>query len=173
MEAESGIRSVAYEMLGPPRLSKLLFEAEILSRIYPTLEEAGQLDPDTTAERAHAMIQDDEDLRQRIVTIGLPIVLPDGEHLLRGPQIRVAPEADIPLRDQRLVDRGWVDLRPQNWALWQTRFTELSRELRDRAGVEMGSAGDHEYGDLTGVIRPGRMAAWIFRYEDKGERIKR
>jgi hypothetical protein len=39
--------------------------------------------------------------------------------------------------------------------------------------VGRGSVGDHEYGDLTGRIRPGRIAAWIFRYEDKGERIKR
>jgi hypothetical protein len=32
---------------------------------------------------------------------------------------------------------------------------------------------DHEYGDLTGSIRPGRLGAWIFRNEDRGERIKR
>ena len=36
-----------------------------------------------------------------------------------------------------------------------------------------GSQGDQEFGDAEGRIRPGRMAAWIFRYEDKGERIKR
>lgn len=173
LEAEAGIRSVAYEMLGPPRLSKLLFEGEILSRLVVTLQAAAELDADQIAERAHALIREDADLRQRIVSIGLPIVLPDGEHILRGPQLRVAPDADVPLRDQRLVDRGWVDLRASNWLRWQTRCAGLLSELGQRPGVARGSAGDHEYGDLTGRIRPGRMAAWIFRYEDKGERIKR
>ncbi|MGY8797296.1 MAG: hypothetical protein ACKVG4_00770 [Longimicrobiales bacterium] len=28
-------------------------------------------------------------------------------------------------------------------------------------------------GDFAGRIRSGRLGAWIFRYEDKGERIKR
>lgn len=173
LEAESGIRSVAYEMLGPPRLSKLLFEGEILSRLYGTLEGAAGLDAEETATRADELIREDADLRRRIVSIGLPIVLPDGEHILRGPQIRVAPDAEVPLRDQRLVDRGWVDLRAANWARWKTRFAGLLAETRERPGVERGSVGDHEYGDLTGRIRPGRVAAWIFRYEDKGERIKR
>jgi hypothetical protein len=36
-----------------------------------------------------------------------------------------------------------------------------------------GSQDGQEFGDAEGRIRLGRMAAWIFRYEDKGERIKR
>ena len=36
-ETEHGIGSVAYEMLGPPRLSKLLFEAAILRRLYDVM----------------------------------------------------------------------------------------------------------------------------------------
>ena len=35
--AEHGIESVALEMLGPPRLSKLLFEAAILRRLYDVM----------------------------------------------------------------------------------------------------------------------------------------
>jgi NAD(P)-dependent dehydrogenase (short-subunit alcohol dehydrogenase family) len=173
LEAESGVRSVAYEMLGPPRLSKLLFEGEILSRLFGTLQAAAALEPGDAAARAHALVQEDADFRQRIVSIGLPIVLPDGDHVLRGAQVRVPPDADVPLRDQRLLDRGWVDLRPANWTLWKTRCRALGEELAARTPVARGSAGDHEYGDLTGKIRPGRLAAWIFRYEDKGERIKR
>jgi len=42
LEAEAGIRSVAYEMLGPPRLSKLLFEGELLRRLAGTLELSGR-----------------------------------------------------------------------------------------------------------------------------------
>jgi NAD(P)-dependent dehydrogenase (short-subunit alcohol dehydrogenase family) len=173
LEAQAGIRSVAYEMLGPPRLSKLLFEGEILARLFGTLEGAASLDPEDVAARSHAMLRDDADLRQRIVSIGLAILLPDGAGLLRGPQVRVHPENGVPVGDPRLPDRGWVDLRAQNWVRWRERCRDLARELSDRPGIAAGSVGDHEYGDLTGKIRPGRMAAWIFRYEDKGERIKR
>jgi hypothetical protein len=173
LEAEAGIRSVAYEMLGPPRLSKLLFEGEILLRIFGTVEAAAGLDPTAVAERSHAMLRDDADLRQRALSIGIPILLPDGASLLRGPQVRVGPEEDVAVGDPRLPDRGWVDLRADNWARWRDRCRDLVRELRQRPAVAMGSVGDHEYGDLAGAIRPGRMAAWIFRYEDKGERIKR
>jgi NAD(P)-dependent dehydrogenase (short-subunit alcohol dehydrogenase family) len=173
LEAESGIRSVAYEMLGPPRLSKLLFEGEMLARIFGTLEAAAELDPDETAAKTHEMIRADDDFRQRMLSIGIPVLLPDGASLLRGPDVKVRPEEGLAADDPRLVDRGWVDLRPENWQRWAGRCGQLARELRVRPGVAQGSTGDHEYGDLTGRIRPGRVAAWIFRYEDKGERIKR
>jgi hypothetical protein len=99
--------------------------------------------------------------------------MPDGSHVLRGPEVKVQPEEGLPLRDQRLVSRGWVDLREQNWAQWKDRCGQVQSEIRERPGIAAGSTGDHEYGDLEGAIRPGRLAAWIFRYEDKGERIKR
>lgn len=173
LEARSGIRSVAYEMLGPPRLSKLLFEGELLKRLVGTLAAAAELDPDGTAARAQALVEEDADFRQRILSIGLPILLSDGERLLRGPDVKVRPEEGLEASDPRLVDRGWVDLRPANWARWRQRCAELQEEIGTRPGIAQGSGGDHEYGDLAGTLRPGRMAAWIFRYEDKGERIKR
>ena len=44
MEKEHGVHSVAFEMLGPPRNSKLLFEAHLLRLAYP--EHGGRLDRD-------------------------------------------------------------------------------------------------------------------------------
>jgi hypothetical protein len=35
LEREHGVEAIAYEMLGPPRLSKLLFEVALLRRLYP------------------------------------------------------------------------------------------------------------------------------------------
>jgi NAD(P)-dependent dehydrogenase (short-subunit alcohol dehydrogenase family) len=175
LEEEAGIRSVAYEMLGPPRLTKLLFEAEMLERLFGTIEAASELDPEDTARRTRELIDSNADLRQRIVSVGLAILTADGEELLRGPLVRVTPDPDegLSLRDQRLVERGWVDLRPDNWEKWRLRCKQIHSEIQNRPGVDRGSVGDHEYGDLAGRIRPGRLGAWIFRYEDKGERIKR
>ena len=175
LEAEVGVRSVAYEMLGPPRLTKLLFEAELLARLFGALKVAAELEPDDTARRSHALIEEDTDLRRRALSVGIPVLLPDGERMLRGPTVRVGPSGEdgLDVEDQRLVERGWIDLRPRNWKRWRERCVTIAHEIDARAGVACGSMGDHEYGDLTGAIRPGRLAAWIFRNEDQGERIKR
>jgi hypothetical protein len=125
------------------------------------------------SERARALIEEDADLRQRILSIGLPILLPDGETLLRGPRVKVLPEEGESVDLQVLVDRGWVDLGADNWLRWRDRFRGFRDDVASRVGLESGSRGDHEYGDAAGAIRPGRMGAWIFRYEDRGERIKR
>jgi NAD(P)-dependent dehydrogenase (short-subunit alcohol dehydrogenase family) len=173
MEKAHGVQAVAYEMLGPPRLSKLLFEAALLGRLYGTLEAATGLDPDDASARTEAIVREDDDFRQRILTIGLPILLPGGDRILRGAAVKVPPEPGLPADHPRVVDNGWVDLRPSNWERWRDRIRTIHREIQDRPGLEMGSVADHEYGDDTGAIRPGRLAAWIFRVEDKGERIKR
>ena len=173
LEAEHGIESVAYEMLGPPRLSKLLFEAAILERLYDVMAAAAELDPDDAARRSQELIEADADLRQRILTIGLPILLPDGDSVLRGAMVKVPLGPHLSSTDDGIVTAGWVDLRSSNWSLWRDRIKGVAVEIRDRPGVLEGSQGDQEFGDAEGRIRPGRMAAWIFRYEDKGERIKR
>src|ERR687895_2491184 len=46
LEERHGVRSVAFEMLGPPRLTKLLFEAYLLSRLYPTVRALATADPE-------------------------------------------------------------------------------------------------------------------------------
>jgi hypothetical protein len=173
LERERGVRSVAYEMLGPPRLSKLLFEAELLALLYGTLEAAASLDPEGTAVRARALLEQDADLRQRIVTIGLPILLPDGKHVLRGATVKVPPDPALPLEHPRAADAGWVDLRPRNWERWRARCAALRDEIAARPGLDQGSRADVEYGDDGPSLRPGRLAAWILRHEDRGERIKR
>jgi len=173
LEREKGSRAVAYEMLGPPRLSKLLFEGAILRRLFGELEAAEELAPEETGQRALNLIREDADLRQRIVSIGLPILLPDGGSMYRGADVKVAHWENAEEVDDAIVDHGWVDLRPVNWARWRARIRRLAEEIRTRPGIDSGSGGDHEYRDDEGRIRPGRLAAWIFRYEDEGERIKR
>jgi hypothetical protein len=45
--------------------------------------------------------------------------------------------------------------------------------VNDGAGAQRGSREDGEPGDRGITVRPGRMVAWVFRYEDRGERNKR
>lgn len=173
LEREHDVEAVAYEMLGPPRLSKLLFECAILGRLHDALADVARLDADATAAAAGKLIDDDEDLRSRILSIGLPILLADGERMLRGPETRITPAAGQAPTDPRLADAGWVDLRPSNWRKWGERAAHMLDELAGRPGPDDGSRTDAEPGDRGISIRPGRMAAWVFRHEDRGERIKR
>jgi hypothetical protein len=172
MEEETGIESVAYEMLGPPRLSKLLFEGTILKRLFKTVDGALDLEPDETATRAQDLVQQDDDFRQRIVSAGLPVLTQDGGALLRGPVVKVLPRPDQDGMDEKAVDAGWVDLRPSNWAKWRARIQGVADDTRNQPGVEKGSRTDLDYGDTGENLRPGRLAAWVFRFEDGGDRIK-
>jgi hypothetical protein len=173
LEREHRVNAVAYEMLGPPRLSKLLFESAILGRLHGSLADVARLDPAATADAAHDLLRGDGDLRSRILTIGLPILLPDGESLLRGPEVRIRPVAGQSPMEPKLADAGWVDLRASNWRKWKERAGHMLRELDARPGPEQGSRADAEPGDRGVTIRPGRMASWVFRHEDRGTRIKR
>ncbi|HEX8274714.1 MAG TPA: hypothetical protein VF615_18930 [Longimicrobiaceae bacterium] len=172
LEAEHGHESVAYEMLGPPRLSKLLFEAAILGRLTGgSLDAAAMLDPEAAAERAEALVLGDAELRTSILSIGLPVLLRDGERALRGADVKVAPEPGEPW--ERSVDNGWVDLRPSSWARWRERVGAVCRRLDGCADAAVGSRWDVEPWERARRIRPGALAAWVFRHEDRGERIKR
>jgi NAD(P)-dependent dehydrogenase (short-subunit alcohol dehydrogenase family) len=174
LERETGVESVAYEMLGPPRLSKLLFEAAILIRVVGRrLADLAAADPEETARRSQALLDADVDLRRRILSIGLPILLPAGDAVLRGRDLKVAPETGGADELDRMADRGMVDLRPANWRRWQDRISRIVGEIDGSPGADAGSRWDVEPWHREGVARPGALAAWIFRHEDGGERIKR
>lgn len=172
LEREHDCDAVAYEMLGPPRLSKLLFEGAILQRLYGTLRDVAALDADECAQRAHDLVRADEELRTRMLSIGLPILLPDGRSLLRGRDVKVAPDHGQRPDDPRLAENGWVDLRPANWRRWSERAAQMAADS-EAAGPENGSRTDVEPEAHRRAIRPGSMAAWVFRHEDRGARIKR
>ena len=73
----------------------------------------------------------------------------------------------------RVVDGGWVDLRAVNWARWRERCAAVLAERRSRPALDRGSRADFDFADGEERVRPGRMAAWIFCYEERGERTKR
>jgi NAD(P)-dependent dehydrogenase (short-subunit alcohol dehydrogenase family) len=172
LEEEHGVRSVAFEMLGPPRLSKLLFEAEILRRLLPDLDAACELDPEGISERASRLMNEDGRLRSDIVSIGIPILLADGKGLLRGPWVSVEPEPGRPISSD-WAHRSWVDLRPECWAAWKRRCIDFRARAAESMGAEHGSGNDLDVRSRSGALRPGALAGFVFRYEDAGERVKR
>ena len=167
LEERHGVRSVAFEMLGPPRLTKLLFEAYLLSRLYPTVRALAAADPECAAVDCERLIREKEPMvRRQILSVGLPILLANGEEVLRGEKVVVPPDG----RGADIASRGWVDLRPANLGLWIKRAGTIAAAERD---VRTGSSARWMAIDADGPIEPARMAVWIFEEEDEGYRIKR
>jgi NAD(P)-dependent dehydrogenase (short-subunit alcohol dehydrogenase family) len=173
LESAHDIRSVAFEMLGPPRLSKLLFEAHILERFFGKVSVAAGLDPDATASRAATLVREDSRLRSDILSVGIPILMPDGEHLLRGSTVSVEPDPDDGVPHVDLAHRGWVDLRPASWEQWRERCQRFHSQVVQMPGADAGSGGDLDERSRSGDIRSGALAAFVLRYEEAGERMKR
>ena len=173
LERQHGVRSIAFEMLGPPRLAKLLFEAAIMGRLYGSVREAAELEPDDTACRAEELVMGDPTLRSDILSVGLPILLADGQGLLRGPLVEVEPENGSGPDDPRWRNRGWVDLTPASWVRWRERCRSFVATEVKVPGADAGSQEDLDVRRLCGEIRPGALAAHVFRGEDEGRRVKR
>jgi NAD(P)-dependent dehydrogenase (short-subunit alcohol dehydrogenase family) len=171
LQRERGERSVAFEMLGPPRLTKLLYEGEILRRLFGSLDDVAALDAADVSARADRLVAEDPDLRTRILSAKLAILLPGGDSLLRGRRVEIEPSAgETPAQAAR---RGWVDLRPECWSAWRERAGAILAAIEGHPGADGGSGWDMQPWHLERTIRPGALAAWILRHEDRGERIKR
>jgi len=170
--AEHHTSSVAFEMLGPPRLSKLLFEAHLLSQLTPSVEQLATSDAAQLAQDAQALLEKDAGLRAEILSVGIPILCRDGKTMYRGATVVVPPAEGDALA---AAPRGWVDLRPANAALWVERARKITAQAEERRTHRAASGSDEEWFGVNPVepIAPWRLATWIFRNEDHGERIKR
>lgn len=176
----STLPSIALGRLGPPELSKLLFEAHLLKEVYGSL--TGILGPDDgrDSEQVAAELQAHlagSAVRLLAPSIGIPVLLPDGVTILRGPRINV-PETPShrttvelsPEQVDRCARKGWVDLRPANLTRWQGRVRRMiaaRRHLRDAGSA---AASIHAY--LPSELEIGEVVAWIFNNEMGGYRIK-
>jgi NAD(P)-dependent dehydrogenase (short-subunit alcohol dehydrogenase family) len=169
---QRGTASVAFEMLGPPRLSKLLFEAHIWSRLHASVAQLAAADAAKLGRDAQGLVERDARLRAEIVSVGIPILCHDGERMYRGAGVVVPPQDGDA---SAAAPRGWVDLRPANCALWVERARRMVAQATDRRTGTPASGSDEEWFavDPAEPIAPWRMATWVFRFEDKGERIKR
>ena len=177
LEAETSTHSVALGHLGPPELSKLLWEAELLKLRYETLRAVLKHRPEELSEELSELIQSEEfdQMCQTIISLGLPILLPDGKQIIRGPRIsipeRIEPGVRITEEDvDAWAQKGWVDLRTQNMVLWQERFEKMERSRQDIRG--RGSAAVTIEGYIYDNIRIGEVVGWIFNNEQDGYRIK-
>lgn len=180
LEKENNVDSVAFELLGPPRLSKLLYEAYLLKVCFGDMRSVLKTTPALMSKKATALIKSNRKLRSQIISIGIPILLPDGKSLIRGNAIKVPPFRgvnDFPV-DAKSVAKwahdGWVDLRVANMKHWKSRFREIIDNVEEISTMDTGSRYMYrkEYWDNFSIIDPGKLAGWLFSYEEKGMRMK-
>ena len=176
LEKETRSHSVALGQLGPPEISKLLWEAHLLKLKYGTLSAVLQQPSAALAAETFALVQSDTNLQRTITSVGLPILTPDGKALIRGPFIRI-PEAPVtnsvplsPASIDQWAAKGWVDLRPANFDRWRGRFQRMQAEAQRVRG--RGSAAVTREAYLSEEISIGAVAGWIFNNEAGGYRIK-
>ena len=180
LEIKHKVDSVAFEVLGPPRLSKLLYESYLLSKQYGDFAGIEKATPEKMSDELLKMIRKDKKLRSEIISIGIPILLPDGESLLRGEEIKIPPfrgEGVLPSNHKTVnawAHDGWVDLRVSNMALWKERFREIVKMTEPIPAGDTSSRFIYtkDYWNNFETIEPGRIVGWIFSYEEKGLRMK-
>lgn len=155
LQREHNVDSVAFEILGPPRLSKLLFEAYLLKRVSNTMQAVADSSPETLSDALLKLVTQDADLRSRAISIGIPILIPraprtgntassqqeggeltlgDGLSLLCAQRDRRDHRWEwqdwqvTPTAINRWAETEWIDLRPSNMARWKVRLARIISE---------------------------------------------
>ena len=172
--------SIAYELLGPPRLSKLLYEAYLLKRVAGSIKGVLSTTPDDLSNGIAELLTSDTHLRSHIISIGIPILLPDGKRLLRGPMIKVPSDPRKSVFDvssesiENWCYNGWVDLRIVNMQRWHDRLKAILEQAGESDGSDTSSniLRDMNFWHSDQPLDEGELVGWIFIHEDEGRRIK-
>ncbi len=182
LEKEHNVSSIAFEILGPPRLSKLLHEVNLLRIGYGDMKSVLHTDARILSAKLSEIIQTNSDLRTQIISIGIPILMPDGKTLLRGNEIKIPSRQNRDENELKITSAaidtwahdGWVDLRPDNMNTWKKRLSLIVNEISSLAETDTSSRfmRTPDYWNRFQTIDPGKIVGWIFTEEEKGLRMK-
>ena len=180
LEKKTGTDSVAFELLGPPRLTKLLYEVYILKRLKGNIEAVLKTSADELASLMEQEILSNQELRSTILSVGTPILLKDGETFLRGPDIsepNFEGKTVLEINAENIekwTNGGWLDLRVSNVLKWQERLAALGEDMEKETKQDYSSYyfRNRRFLGATERMDIGIIVNWILEYEDKGYRIK-
>lgn len=186
--------SIALGRLGPPLLSKVLFESHILKLHFGGeygLKKLANCDPAELSLELTTRVLKASNLEQYVIesgtpsvaslvciapTIGIPILL--GENMiLRGPNITdpepAGHDSTFKISSQDQIDqfarRGWIDLRPRNLQVWKERAFHILAEPPVHAKDTSCLTGLH-YGSGSRELNPAMLASWVIAGELHGQR---
>lgn len=181
LEKETGVASVAFELLGPPRLSKLLYEAYLIRRVATSMINAIEMSAEQLAAKAEEIVINDTQLRSQMLSIGLVILMNDGKRYLRGSDVKIPVrfgESELQINEKNVEQwayDGWIDLRNSNFESWQKRIGQIIEITNTIPDDETGSRHNYskDYWDNYELLDEGKIVGWIFENEDHGWRFKR
>ena len=177
LEKEGETRSVAFEMLGPPRNTKLLFEAHLLREAFVTMTAVREATGEEVAKALDTLVRDNPRIANEVVSVGIPIYLASGE-ILRSHEVIVPAHADhvtvTPERLEAWIHDGWVDLRLENCQQWIDRFQAIHEEITSIPEGDTSSRHlrNRRFWDEAKRIQPGKILGWILSVEEHGTRFK-
>jgi NAD(P)-dependent dehydrogenase (short-subunit alcohol dehydrogenase family) len=180
LEEEHKSKSIAFEILGPPRLSKLLYEAYLLQLAFGDMSSVSRTAAKAISQKLESLVRSRAELRAQIISISIPILLSDGRTLLRGPEIKIPPyrgENELKITATSLeawAHDGWVDLRTENMQRWKTRFEIIMKQVTEIPKNDTSSRHmrNKAYWADFKEIDPGKLVGWIFSEEEQGKRMK-
>lgn len=182
LEKEHGVPSIALARLGPPGLAKHLFEAYLFDRVYGSIDKVvskrgTQGAAEAVSRELFALLEAEPLVASLAASVGIPILCPDGETLLRGPVINAPPyrkfRSTIEITPEKTDEyvKTWIDLRPSHIAWWLDTFARM-RESRSRAeGAGLSTARVSRATYVSDRIEIGNVVAWILGNEDEGFRM--
>lgn len=178
--AANDCESVAFENLGPPRLSKLLYEAHLLKLAGQTMDGVIAYSAAQLSGKLAEIITQDSRLRSNIISIGIPILMKDGRTLIRGPEMKIPvfkTSDQLPVNSENLEEwtyNGWVDLRESNMKTWMDRLLRIKESLETIDPEDTSSHYHHGHGywRIKEALHIGRLVSWVFINEEKGDRVK-
>jgi sulfur relay (sulfurtransferase) DsrC/TusE family protein len=137
-------------------------------------------DAATLSNKIYELLKGNSKLRNEIISIGIPILLPDGKSLLRGNDIKIPPfrgdnELDINEHSTEIwAHDGWVDLSEKNMKAWKERIQAIISEAENISLTDTSSmhVRTKKYWNNFEIIDIGKVVGWIFITEEKGERMK-
>jgi hypothetical protein len=180
LEEENDSYSIAFEMLGPPRLAKLLYEAHIIRLIYKNFSNYIAQTSTDVSKKVFDLLKKKPELRNEIISIGIPVLLPGGKKLLRGPEVKIPALNEgeeiriVKGKIDKWANDGWVDLREKNWKKWNDRMRKIIKEVETASDPDYSSRVifDKRYWNNFEEIIPGKLVSWIFINEENGLRHK-
>jgi hypothetical protein len=165
----------AYGLLGP-KVAKLIIETHLFMQCYGTLERALRCTTSQISKTLERKIKRDRNIRVAAISLGLPILLPDGVTLLfanrlnrdkgweKGPILITKESID------KWANQEWIDLRHRNISQWRERFRKIVHEV-ESFSEDISSHFDYgrffwtrsQRGEIG--IDPGEIVGWVLLNE--------
>lgn len=180
LEEEFDCDSVSFTLIGP-FVSKLLFEAYLIKKVCPNLTALKHMSATELMQKMESLIRDNLKVRTSILSVGIGILMPDGETLLHGPELTVPPfkgkkQLDV---NQNNINQwckdGWVDLRLSNAEAWKGRCERIFAQIEAIPEGDTSSQyiRNENYWIKEDCINIGKMVGWILAVEEHSARLKR